>query len=264
MDRLLVMRLETSGVAAEAVFNGVPLLRAGGARTAATLPVHEYALAGANTLELVVQPGPPGAVAEPEPQLSEGKAWASLRLLLPRVGSVAHPESARTLAQLDWGPPADEVYETPFALQASVELPISFPRWRWLDAPPIAESPTLKKDVAAYLLPIALGLARGNPEPFVQASRLRLEDLATAYQRKLADDVGRLRVHLQGLHAEMPLKPVLPAPARLVLRPVGGGRLIECLGGDGRPFLHSPRAGGERVDWPLRLAAVDGRFYVLR
>ena len=262
MDRLLVMRLESSGVAAEAVFNGVPLLRVGGTRSVAAVPVHEYTLAGANALELVVQPGPPGA--EPEPQLSEGKAWASLRLLLPRVGSVAHPESARTLAQLDWGPPADEVYETPLSLQAGVELPISFPRWRWLDAPPIEETPALKKDVAAYLLPIALGLARGNPEPFVQASRLRLEDLAAAYQRKLADEVGRLRVHLQGLHAEAPLKPVLPAPAKLQLRPVAGGRLLECLGGDGRPFLHSVRPGGERVEWPLRLAAVDGRFYVLR
>lgn len=264
MDRLLVLRLESSGITAEAVFNGVPLLRVGGTRTAASLPVHEFTLAGANALELVVQPGPAGAAVEPEPQLSEGKAWASLRLLLPRVGSVAHPESARTLAQLDWGPPADEVYETPQSLHADVELPISFPRWRWLDAPPIEETPTLKKDVAAYLLPIALGLARGNPEPFVQASRLRLEDLATAYQRKLADEVGRLRVHLQGLHAEAPLKPVLPAPAKLLLRPVAGGRLLECLGGDGRPFLHSVRASGERVEWPLRLAAVDGRFYVLR
>ena len=56
----------------------------------------------------------------------------------------------------------------------------------------------------------------------------------------------------------------LPAPAKLQLRPVAGGRLLECLGGDGRPFLHSVRAGGERVEWPLRLAAVDGRFYVLR
>lgn len=258
MERLLVLRLESSGVAAEAVFNGVPLLRVAATQTVATVAVHEFTFHGANEVELVVQPG------AAEPQLSDGQAWASLRLLLPRVGSVAHPASARTLAQIDWAPPADEVYEAPVSLQRSVELPIAFPRWRWLDAPVIPDSPTLKRDVAAYLLDAAVGLARGNPEPLIQASRLRLEDLASAYQRNLADDVGRLRLQVQQLHAAAPLKPVLPAPAKLVLRPVAGGRLLECLAGDGSPFLQSPVAGGGTVAWPVRLAAIDGRFYVLR
>jgi hypothetical protein len=264
MDRLLVLRLEAQGCQAEAVFNGVPLVRVGGSQAVATVPVHEFTLAGANQIELVVQPGPPGAVPASEPQLSDGHAWASLRLLLPRVGSVAHPASARTLAQMDWAPPADEVYETPLSLRQSVELPISFPRWRWLDAPAIPDSPTLKAEVATYLRDIAVGLARGNPEPLIQASRLRLEDLALAYQRNLADDVARLRTHVQQLHAALPLKPTLPAAAKLLLRPVAGGRLLECLSPDGSPLLQSPAAGGGQVSWPIRLAAIEGRFYVLR
>lgn len=264
MERLLVLRLESSGIAAEAVFNGVPLLRVGAAQTVAAAPVHEFAFAGANQFELVVQPAPPAADAEAEPQLSDGQAWASLRLLLPRSGSVAHPSSARTLAQLDWAPAADQVYEVPARLPGGVDLPIGFPRWRWADAPVIPDSPTLKKDVASYLLDVAVGLSRGNPEPFIQASRLRLEDLAQAYQRSLADDVGRLRVHIQQLHAAQPLKLALPAAAKLRLRPVAGGRLLECLAGDGGPLLQSPVAGGGRIAWPVRLAAIDGRFYVLR
>jgi hypothetical protein len=264
MDRLLVLRLEVQGCQAEAVFNGVPLVRVGAAQTVATVPVHEFTLAGANQIELVVQPGPPGAAPAPEAQLSDGQAWASLRLLLPRVGSVAHPASARTLAQLDWAPPADELCETPLTLRQGVELPINFPRWRWLDAPPIPDSPTLKAEVAAYLRDIAVGLARGNPEPLIQASRLRLEDLALAYQRNLADDVARLRAHVQQLHAAQPIKPALPAAAKLLLRPVAGGRLLECLAPDGSPLLQSPAAGGGQVSWPVRLAAIEGRFYVLR
>lgn len=268
MDRLLVLHLEVHGCQAEAVFNGVPLARAGQAQAVASVPVHEFTLSGANEIELVVQPGPPGAAsapdAPPEPHLSDGHSWASLRLLLPRVGSVAHPASARTLAQVDWAPPADEVYETPLRLRQGVELPISFPRWRWLDAPPIPDSPTLKAEVAAYLRDIAVGLARGNPEPLVQASRLRLEELALAYQRNLAEDVARLRSHIQQLHAALPLKPALPAAAKLLLRPVAGGRLLECLAPDGSPLLQSPVAGGAQAAWPLRLAAIEGRFYVLR
>jgi hypothetical protein len=268
MDRLLVLHLEAQGVEAEAVFNGVPLARVGAVHAVATVPVHEFTLAGANQIELVVRPAPPGAAPglgpAPEPHLSDGHCWASLRLLLPRVGSVAHPASARTLAQVDWAPPADEVYEAPLSLRQGVELPISFPRWRWLDAPVIPDSPTLKSDVAAYLRDIAVGLARGNPEPLIQASRLRLEELALAYQRNLAEDVARLRAHIQQLHAALPLKPALPAAAKLLLRPVAGGRLLECLASDGGPLLQSPVAGGGQAAWPLRLAAIDGRFYVLR
>lgn len=265
MDRLLVLRIETSGCRAEAVFNGIPLARVDAQCSVATLPIHEFTLAGTNELELVVEPAAPGAdVVAPEPALSDGKAWASLRLLLPRVGSIAHPASARTLAQIDWAPPADELYEAPLSLRRNVELPISFPRWRWLDAPVIEDSPTLKKDIAAFLLEIAVGLARGNPEPFIQATRLRLEDLAQAYQRNLADDVARVRTQLAQLHAAQPLKPTLPASAKILLRPVAGGRMLECLAGDGKPLMQSPLTDGASIAWPMRLAAIEGKFYVLR
>ena len=40
MERLLVLRLESSGCSAEAVINGVPLVRVGGSQSVATLPVH--------------------------------------------------------------------------------------------------------------------------------------------------------------------------------------------------------------------------------
>ena len=264
MERLLVLRLESVGCTAEAVLNGVPLVRVGAGRSVATLPVHEFTLAGANEVELVVNPGLPGAVPAPEPLLSDGQIGASLRLLLPRVGGVAHPASARTLAQIDWAPADGELVELPLTLRKSVDLPIAFPRWRWLDAPLIDETPTLKKDVAAYLLEIAVGLTKGNPEPLIQAARLRFEELAQAYQRNLADDVGRLRVHVQQLHAAQPLKPALPVAAKLLLRPVAAGRLLECLAPDGEPLLRSAVAGGGRIQWPLRVAAVEGRFYVLR
>jgi hypothetical protein len=264
MERQVVLRLEAVGCTAEATFNGVPLARVDGQRSVVTLPVNEFTLMGANELELVVHPGAPGAVAEPEPMLSDGKRGASLQLLLPRMAGVAHPASARTLVQLDWAPAVDEVYQAPASLRKSVELPIAFPRWRWLDAPVIADVAGLKKDIATYLLEIAVGLIKGNPEPLIQASRLRLEELALAYDRNLADDVARLRSQVLAWHAAQPLKPDLPAPGKMLLRPVAGGRLLECLTTDGAPMLRSPLAGGGSVTWPMRLAAVEGRFYVLR
>ncbi len=264
MERLLVLRLESLGVTAEAVLNGVPLARSGPAAGAVTVPIHEYTLAGGNELQLVIQPTAPGGVAAPQPLLSDGKRGASLRLLLPRLGQITHPESARTLAQIDWAPPSGDVTEVPFTLRQAVDLPIAFPRWRWFDAPVVAEPSELLGAVATYLQGLALGLARGDPEPLVLAARLRFEELAQAYQRSLADDVGRLRLQIQQWHAQEPLQPTMPKADALLLRPLAGGRLLECLTPDGQPVLQSPLAGGGRIAWPVRLAVIEGRFYVIR
>jgi hypothetical protein len=264
MDRLMVLRLEVQGCEAEALFNGVPLLRAGPRQPVALLPVHEFTLVGGNALELVLQPGPAGAATPPpEPLLADGQAMASLRLLLPRMDGVAHPASARSLAQLDWAPAADTLCDVPLSLRQVVQLPTTFPRWRWLDAPQLADATALRPLVAAFLLDIALGLARGNPEPWLQACRLRLEEQAAAYQRPLGDDVARLRRHLTQLQAQG-LKMVLPAAARLLLRPVAGGRLIDCLASDGGPALRGSLANGTQLAWPARVAVVEGSCYVLR
>jgi hypothetical protein len=264
MERLLVLRLESIGVVAEAVLNGVPLARSGPAAGAVTVPIHEYTLAGGNELQLLIQPPAPGQVAVPQPLLSDGKRGASLRLLLPRVGQLAHPENARTLAQIDWAPPRGDVTEMPFTLRQAVDLPIAFPRWRWFDAPVVSAPHELSGTVATYLQALALGLARGDPEPLVLAARLRFEELAQAYQRNLADDVGRLRLQIQQWHALEPLQPTMPKADALLLRPLAGGRMLECLTLDGQPALQSPLAGGGRIAWPVRLAVIEGRFYVIR
>lgn len=264
MDRLLVLRLESVGVVAEAELNGIALGRTSASQRVITIPIHEYTLAGANELSLVIEPPPPGAPVVTQPALSDGQCGATLRLLLPRVGQVAHPENARTLAQIDWAPAAGEVSELPATLRRTVELPIAFPRWRWLDAPVIPDPSAALAVLVPFLQTVALGLARGDPEPLVLATRLKLEDLAQAYQRNLADEVGRLRVHVQQAHARQPLKPVMPKLDTLRLRPLAGGRLLECLGPDGGPALHSPGPEGTKLSWPMRVALIDGRFYGLR
>jgi len=264
MERLLVLRLETIGVAAEALLNGVPLARTPATGGAVTVPIHEYTRSGSNELELLIEPPPPGGTAAPQPLLSDGRRGASLRLLLPRVGQAAHPENARTLAQIDWAPLADEVTEVPYSQRQAVDLPIAFPRWRWLDAPAVPEPRELLGPAASFLQGLALGLLRGDLEPLVLAARLRFEEVAQAYQRNLADDVARFRQHLLGLHAAAPLQPAMPKADALLLRPLAGGRLLECLRPDGQPVLQSPLAGGGTLMLPLRLAVIEGRFYVIR
>lgn len=273
MERLLLLRLEAAGCQAEALLNGVPVASIDARTTPGThvacVPVHEYTLAGSNRLSLVVNPHPTnlpvGPTPPPTPNVADGQTWVKLRLLLPRQGQPASENSARTLAQLDWGPAEHEVFETPLVLHQTMELPVTFPRWRWLDAPVPELTPALKMQALAFVQRLAIDLTRGDPEGFIAAARLRFEELGLAYQRDPAVDVARFRAHVQQLGASKALRITPPTAADLVLRPVADGRLLDCLRPDGQPILRTtPTESGTTHAWPVKLAVVDGQFYVLR
>jgi hypothetical protein len=274
MERLLLLRIEAAGCQAEAVLNGVPVASVDGRTVPGThvacVPVHEYTLAGSNRLALVINPHPAGLPTNqppppPAPNVADGQTWVKLRLLLPRQGQPASENSARTLAQIDWALPENEVYETPLLLPQTVDLPVTFPRWRWLDAPVVEVTPTLKMQALAFVQRLAIDLSRGDPDSLIAAARLRFEELALAYQRDTAVDVTRFRAHVQQLSASKTLRIVPPTVADLVLRPVADGRLLECLSPTGQPILRTvPTDAGASHAWPLKLAVVDGQFYVLR
>lgn len=265
MDRLLVLRLRSHGVAAEAQLNGVPLARTGKAGGDVALPVHEFVVAGPNRLELLVDPPPAAAAAPlPGPLIGDEGMHADAALLLPRIGNLASETVSRVLVQVAWAAADGETYARPVAVADEADIPVRFPRWRWLDAPPIDDAESLRGSAAAYLQDLAISLARGDPEPMLMAARLRFEELALAYQRPAADDVARWRARVQLLHAQKAMRPPLPTPETLRLRPVAQRRLLECLLEDGRPALRCTRPDGAQVYWPMRLAAVERRLYPLR
>lgn len=267
MERMLTLRLEAIGCATEALLNGIPIARTPREGGIVSLPVHEYTLTGDNRLDLVIEPHPlvPGfEQMPPQARLSDGHARARLSLLLPRVGVAANDSQVRLLAQLQWESPPVEILALPLVLTSTVNLPVNFPRWRWLDAPPIVDTDAIRPQIAGFLQGIALALARGDAEGLIGAARLRFDELAQAYQRELQDDLARFRAHVQQAHAEAPLRPSLPTAQSLLLRRCAEGRLLECLGLDGQPALHAERPRGARLYWPLRIAVVEERLYVLR
>jgi hypothetical protein len=266
MERLLLLHAEAGGCAATVLLNGMPLVSLGVAGGSACLAVHEYTLTGRNQLSVVVFPGPPGVTPAPQPRVAIGATWVRARLVLVRQGhSVADPD-ARVLASVEWAAPEGKSYEAPSTHEREVELPVSFPRWRWLDAPPLAPSAALHRQVLEFVQEQAIELARGNADPFVAAARLRFEELALAYQTGAPEAIQRFRDQLQQRYAAKALKIVPPNAEDLLLRPVVDARLIECLSPLGGPVLRTqnddPAVGNQ--SWPMRLAVVEGRIYVLR
>jgi hypothetical protein len=269
MDRLLTLKLDVVGCEAEALLNGVPLARANAARSRAMVPVHEYTLAGPNRLELVVRPHPAAAPEADRPAplklKADGHTRASVCILLPRIGNPVDESSARSLAQIEWAPAAGEAYEAPLRLQHDGNLPVNFPRWRWIDAPLALPTPALREQAHALLRRFQDDLSAGVTAEFLGAVRFRTEELAIACQQLDDGLLARLREHLEQLHEAGRLKWVELSPESLVLRRLAGGRLLECLTADGEPALRTePDEHGRACAFPLRLAAAENKLYVLR
>lgn len=266
MDRLLMLELASGGCAVEAQLNGMPVAALGPGGGSVSLAVHEYTLAGRNQLALVIAPPPPGASVPSQPRIAIGPTWARARLVLVARGQSPVDPAARVLGLVEWAAAEGKAYDAPSTHSRDVELPVNFPRWRWLDAPAIDLGPALQRQVLEFVQQLAVDMGRGNPEPLITAAKLRFDELAVAYQTDLNTDLQRFREHLQQLYAAKALKIVPPVASELVLRPLVQGRLIECLAPTGGPALKTQNEVpdlGEQA-WPIRLAVVEGRIYVLR
>ena len=272
MDRLLTLKLDAIGCEAEALLNGVPLARVNAARPRALVPIHEYTLAGMNRLELVVWPNPIAAKPEdlPPPMRlkADGHTSATARILLPRMGNNVDETSSRSLADIVWAPAEGERFEPPVSLSQDLQLPVSFPRWRWMDAPAAEPQPAqmaqLKAQAAAMIQQFGQEFAAGEFTTFFKATQLRSEEVAVAYQRPAEQSLQQLRQRFEAI-AAAGTPWVAVEPESLVLRRLAGGRLFECMTADGEPALRTePDEHGRVHAFPLRLAAVEGRLYVLR
>lgn len=266
MERLLFLRLQVQGCSAEALINDIPLGRANAPAGTLCLPVHEFLIEGENEISLVIQPHQPGVKPPPQlTQVADGVVGASVRLLLPRVGRIGSDTEARTVAEVTWAAADGDVYNAPVVVTNRVALPIKFPRWRWLDAPPIDDADAHKPVVAAFLHRIASDLMRGDVDAMLKVSRLRLEELALAYQQPVAEVVSRFRSRLQLLYATKGLRLVVPGAQELVLRKCANGRLLECLGAGGSPALWAaPTKDGVSSAWPARITIINGQCHILR
>ncbi|MBL0419623.1 hypothetical protein JI739_04595 [Ramlibacter sp. AW1] len=259
MDRLLVLRLEAVGCRVRAWLNDLPVLQACEGLGACSVPVNEYVLAGGNQLALEVEPGP-----RPEgkaPRLAFNAASARVQLLLARTGRPVD-DTSRRVHEFAWEVKEGDLYPAS-RVEHRFELPVRFPRWRWLDAP-VIDPGAAYAQVTGFVQELATALFRGQPEPLVSASRVRLDEVAVAYQLRPAEVADRLRARVQLLHGTKALRPVMPALGEMQVRSCGGGRMLECLLGDEPALRTEASEDGMRHAWPLRVAIVDGRCHVFR
>ncbi len=272
MDRLMCLHVQTSGEPVEALVNGVPVLSLPAGAGSQSVTVHEVLQNGSNRVSLVVAP-PPAALAvtapdaPAQPRMAARPAQARARLVLLRQGKSLADEAVRVLAEVNWAVEEGASFQAPAVQHQDLELPVGFPRWRWLDAPVLSPGPQERQTVLALLQRIAFDLSRGNPDSLLAACRLKLEEVDQAYQRPAGHGAAALREQIQQLWQAGALATLQPPTAEaLLLRPVAGGRLLECLAPTGAPVLASRNDDAVlgNIAWPLRLTLIEGKVYVLR
>jgi hypothetical protein len=264
MERWLLLRLDAAGIAAEALVNGVPVARVGATGGRAVVAVHEYTISGNNRLTLVIAPQLFATQLPPEPRIAMAAMQARLQLALVLEGQAVNDPNARLLASKEWLPADGDAFDAPLALDHEVPLPVTFPRWRWLDAPPVADNPAMQRLALEFVQRLAADFARGDAERYLSAARLRFDELALAYRRSAVDLVQQFRDRLQAMYAAKSLVIAPSGAADMRLRRVAEGRLVECVGPTGEPALRSAAPDGASSVWPLRLTVVENRIYVLR
>lgn len=266
MERLLMLEMRAAGCSAQARLNDVPVALAEAASGGSgALPVHEYVARGPNRVSLWIDPPAPGAEAQPAQRTADGSASAVLRMALLRAGQSMSSPGVQLLASLSWAPAQGDRYEVPLRLDKDIELPVNFPRWRFMDAPVVERTPELCAKAARLVARIADEFQQGRADTYRSTARLRFEELAAAYQREPSAEAARFAQHLAALAQAGSVVIEAPGPKDLVLEPCANGRLLECLRPDGLPALRAAPAGAlAAAQWPLRLAAVEGELYVLR
>jgi len=272
MDRVMCLHVQTSGEPVEVHVNGVPVLSLPVGPGSQSVTVHEYLQNGSNRISLVIAPPPIAmAVAAPDapaqPRMASRAAQARARLVLLRQGKSLADEAVRVLAEVNWAVEEGTPFEAPTTVHQDLELPVGFPRWRWLDAPVLSPTPQGRQTVLALIQRIAYDLSRGNPDAWLAACRLKLEELDHAYQRNAGHSAAALREQVQRLWQAGVLATLQPPTAEtLMLRPVAGGRLLACVNPLGAPVLSSANddVTPGNIAWPLRLTLIEGKVYVLR
>lgn len=277
------LHVQTSGEPVEAQVNGVPVLRLPAGAGSQSVAVHEHLVNGSNRISLVIgalPPTPPVALAghpaaaaaaaaagAGQLRIAQRPAQARARLVLLRRGKSLADEPLRVLAEVPWAVQEGDRFEAPCTLHQDLDLPLGFPRWRWLDAPLQDGAPQDGLVVLATLQRLAFDLSRGQPDSLLAACRLKLEELDQAYQTPPGHAAAALRAQVQRLWEGGTLRTLEPPTAlSLCLRAVAGGRLVECLNPSGQPVLCSrgDGPGAMGAAWPLRCTLIDGTVYVLR
>lgn len=273
-ETFYVLECKVDGFAAEFWLNDIPVIRLDENSGFAGIQVNHLLVEGENEVEMVLFHGDeplesktgPLPPKEPKPpQAVDPKLKASVSLCKYPYGAAVGGPDRTELFQMTWGPSEETTIVVPLSVKDTCTPGMPAPRWKWQDADLLELDRETILELVELLESMCESIGRGDPEPFLERSAIRLQEIAVAYETDPAEkeDLIRRVIPQDGANESFSMEAL--DPAMFNFRLCGGGRLIEAIAKDWKPLVRGgPDAQGNPLAYDMILARIDGEWCIVR
>lgn len=259
---------DVDGCVAEVYLNDIPLgrLHPEPGNPLLGLTVNQLIRHGANTLEIVLDPGDHPSAAR-TPRDTRDLAGVSFFLRASRVregGVIGESAPEETLVELNFTGEG-MVVPVPTAVARTFTVDSPFPQWAWERADVLTPGPALTADVLAFLADYRAALAHRDIARENHLSALVHGEICIAYGRSPGPWVAALNgvIEDEWRRADWGVEPI--DADQLDLRLCADGRMVQCIRRDWDDAIRSTAdAEGGNMTVPLFVGRLDGRMQRLR
>lgn len=258
MDKSLLLRATVTGVDALLCLNGMVLckLRCG---QEIRLPVHEFIQSGENRIQLLAL----GFA------LVDFKVQVCVELQKDRgITALVQPqvlyEFSKTIRR-------GECLEKNRLIDVCVDLPVSFPRWRYLDVMQSCSASDDTQKIRGFLLNLLNLLQAKNLAALQPFFSVRNREIAAAYGLEMQEVHSSFQAHLHKLSSQATLLDSVWNPVTWRLHPVcepgeeTGPAIYAVLNAQYEPLLQFQMSDNSSTfQWPMHVGVLGGEVFVLR
>lgn len=261
MDKTLLLRASVKGQDALLSLNGMVLARLHDGREL-LLPIHEYVQSGENRIQVTVLPG---VSKNPDHALITQDCSATVWVELQKDRGPDVLVQPHVLFELNVSFQRGQRLRKNRLLDSTVDLPVSFPRWRYLDVLPSTHSANDVVLIEDFLLNLLAQIKAGKTTALLPFFTIRNRELAAAYGLDPQHVHGDFAAHLNHLcvHAEL-LESTLD-PQCWQVQCVRQSPVHALLGKNLEPLLQwKCSLSGASLQLPMHVAVLGGEVFVLR
>lgn len=248
MDNLIVLHAQIQGASACLWVNGV----VAGCIESGSLwsqSIHQYLVRGVNLIRLQ--------------RIETGDFLPKEDVLIHLNIQLLSPDKCQTLQRWNMHHPGMKWIKAGSLLQVEADLPVNFPRWKFLDVQQMRAETSDVLCIQYFLPELLTSLLKPDYETLHSLFSIRNQEMCSAYGIDLVDFSDAFKERVLKVSSAMQASILDIHPEDCMCVPIGSSPLYYLSDKSHRPFLNWTDSSGE---WslPLHLAVVQRQVYVLR
>ncbi|MCE2744658.1 MAG: hypothetical protein LW710_01970 [Burkholderiales bacterium] len=261
MDKTLLLRACVHGQDALLGLNGMVLAKLYQGREL-LLPIHEYVQSGENRIQVILLPS---TLENSGNSLLMQDCQASVSVELQKDRGPDLLVQPSVLFELNASALRGQRLRKSRLLDSIVDLPVSFPRWRYLDVLPSSSGTNDSALIEDFLLSILAQFQAGKVSALLPFFTTRNRELATAYGLDPQVVLGNFTSHLKHLCAHSEILESALDPENWRIQCIRNSPVHAVLGKLHEPLLQWKCSHtGTTFQLPMHVGVLGGEVFVLR